>query len=87
MLTEQSRTRARDPSVERNEGSGIIKIGSQKSWLILTAHVLQIFDTFRNKLANIKGYSVGILPMENYYASNGLEVALLTRSDRQRMVY
>ena len=56
----QSRTRARDPSVEGNEDSGIIQSGSQKSWLISTVHVLQTFDTFRSKLANIKRYSVGI---------------------------
>ena len=49
----QSRARARDPSVEGNEDSRIIQTGSQKSWLISTAHVSQTFDTFRNKLANI----------------------------------
>ena len=45
----QSQTRARDPSVEGNEGSGTgirIQTGSQKSWQILTAHVLQPFDYF-----------------------------------------
>ena len=47
LFSGQSRTRAHDPSVEGNEGSGIIQTGSQKSWLIFTAHVLQTFDTFR----------------------------------------
>ena len=46
--------------MEGNKDSGIIQTGSQKSLLILTSHVLQTFETFRNKLANIKRYLVGI---------------------------
>ena len=59
-LTIQSRTRARDLSVEEVGGSDIIQTMSQKSWLIPTAHVLQIFDTFRNKLANVKRCTIGM---------------------------
>ena len=39
---------------------GIIQTGSQKSWVIPTAHVLQTFDTFREKLANVERNSVGM---------------------------
>ena len=78
--------------------SGIIQTGSPKSWLLLSAHVVQTFHTFRNKFGNIKRYSVRICllikealletaKMSGSGVKNGLEVALLTRSDRQRMVY
>ena len=73
----KSRNRARGPSVEGNKSSGIIQTGSQKSWLIFTAHVLQTFDTLRYKLANIKRYSVGIgLLMKKYQfqALNSYEI-------------
>ena len=107
----QSRNHSPRFSEERNEGSEIIQTGSQKSWLILTAHVLQIFDTFRSKLANAKRYSVGICLLrkevlfetakmsvteakfiwniadKKHNTPNRFEVALLTRSDRKRMIY
>ena len=43
---------------KKSGGFGMIQTGSNKSSLIPTAHVLQTFDTLRNKLPNVERYSV-----------------------------